>query len=549
MATTFVAATKFIAIDKFTSVVTKMEKSVGGFNKKISNSIEPLNNFFKIGFAGVIATGSWAISQFISEASKIEDAVAGFTPILGSIEKANKLVDMLNKTAATTPFRFNDIADVANQLLPLMNGDLEKTVSTFRMLGDTAKGNSQKLESITRGYSKVLGKGKADMEALNMITEAGVPIMDQLSKKMGVSIAKLYEMSSQGKISANDITEVFKTMTSEGGIFFKGMEIASKTWSGFLSTLKDNISLSFASIGTAMLPILKEYLVLAINHVGKIKEWIDSNQKLISIKVKEYIEKISYAIKFLINNGSTILQILKWITISFIVLKTYLLVSRISFILLRTAIIAYNIAIGITGALTGKASIAIGRNAIAMGTYKAVLWLTTAAQSAWAAAVNAGIWPILAIIAAVVSIIGILTHLDDIIGDLLVQWNAFISALKRGDIMTAFKAIGNVIITSFILPIKGLLYGLSIIPGAVGRMAQSGLDKLDKLKFDISAPEAEKPINPEAATIASNNKMIEKTNNAKVQVEVKAAPGTEANIGNTKDISARVTNTIGWVVR
>jgi TP901 family phage tail tape measure protein len=47
------------------------------------------------------------------------------------------------------------------------------------------------------------------------------------------------------------------------------------------------------------------------------------------------------------------------------------------------ALAVYNVALGITGALSGTASIAIGKNAIAMGAYKAALWVSTAAQYAF----------------------------------------------------------------------------------------------------------------------------------------------------------------------
>ena len=64
-------------------------------------------------------------------------------------------------------------------------------------------------------------KGKVDMEALNMIADAGVPIHKQLADSMGISVDQMMDLSSSGKITSNDLTNAFKTMTSEGGIFFQ----------------------------------------------------------------------------------------------------------------------------------------------------------------------------------------------------------------------------------------------------------------------------------------------------------------------------------------
>ena len=202
-----------------------------------------------------ITTASWG---FIKSASQIEDAVAGFTPLLKSAEKAEQLVKMLNETASTTPFVFKDISDTATRLLPTMNGDLEKTVETFRMLGDTAGGNSQKLATITNGFTKAMMKGKVDLESLNMIAEAGVPIISEMATMLNVSTQELYSMISAGEITSDQLTETFQTMTSEGGIFFNGMEIASKTFSGLVSTLKDNIGLWASAMGNELLDSVKD---------------------------------------------------------------------------------------------------------------------------------------------------------------------------------------------------------------------------------------------------------------------------------------------------
>ncbi len=230
------------------------------------------------------------LGNFITQASLIEDATARFQPLMGSVEKATELVDALNIAAANTPFQFEGISNIASQLLPKMNGSIEDTISTFNMLGDTAGGNMQRLESIARGYTKALNKGKPDLESLNMIAEAGVPIFDEMAKSMGITVNELFELSSQGKLTNADLTKTFQDMTSEGGIFFRGMEIASATFSGRLSTLQDNINLAFGAIGTAALPIMKEFIDKGIEIAGSIREWAEANEDLIRSGIERFFQ-------------------------------------------------------------------------------------------------------------------------------------------------------------------------------------------------------------------------------------------------------------------
>ena len=316
----------FRAIDKISNPLKKMGLNSKGFSRAIKKDFakaqrsvkaftrsvgQKLKNALRIGFVGAIAAAGLAMRSFVKEASKIEDAVAAFTPLLGGAKKANELVEKLNQTAATTPFQFADIAKAANQLLPVMNANIEDTVATFRLLGDTAGGNAQKLESITRGFTKAMLKGKVDLESLNMIAEAGVPIFTELAGELGVTKAKMFEMITAGKVTTDSLTNTFKTMTSEGGIFFRGMEIASKTFSGKLSTLKDNISLTAASIGSALLPMIKNFVDKAILAAAKIRQWVKDNQDLIKRGFLRFLEVGKRVIKTI---GGIIKVIVKIVT-------------------------------------------------------------------------------------------------------------------------------------------------------------------------------------------------------------------------------------------
>ncbi len=269
------------------------------------------------------------LGNFITQASLIEDATANFTPLMGSVEKATELVDALNQEAASTPFQFEGISKIASQLLPVMNGSIEDTIDTFRLLGDTAGGNMEKLTSITRGFTKAMLLGKPDMESLKMIAEAGVPIFTEMAKSMGITTDQLFEMSRAGLITNADLTKTFQDMTSEGGLFFRGMEIASLTLTGKLSTLKDNINLAFGAIGTVALPIIKSFVDTGIEAAQSIVAWAKANEKLIQSGLEQFIlvvtgifetlgPPIDNIIKAIQKVGSVILDIIGTVLSPFI---------------------------------------------------------------------------------------------------------------------------------------------------------------------------------------------------------------------------------------
>lgn len=256
--------------------------------------------------AGSVKLLTKAVTGMVSAARQMEDITAEFTPLTGGAEKATKMIDALNKQASSTPYELTQIADVAKQLLPAVGNNISEITKQFRMLGDTAGGNIQRLQSITKGYTKVLLKGKVDMESLNMIADAGVPIYQKLADSLGVSVSQMYSMSSAGKITAKDLRKAFKKMTSAGGIYYNGMSIASKTLSGLLSTMRDNVKQTGAEMGTAFLPVLKVAARDISNAAIKIKTFIKQTGV-----AKTTAESLTKAYSKLKNGVKTLVQQIK----------------------------------------------------------------------------------------------------------------------------------------------------------------------------------------------------------------------------------------------
>lgn len=331
MAGKFSVEAIFKARDRMTAPVTKMQNQLARFTKTTRRGIDRVNKSINSMGRGIRTAGVYTVASvgaitaatvgLLKQFSKFEDAEAAFTPLLGGAERAAEAVRKLNDTAASTPFQFDTLAGSMSQLLPVMNGDIENTIATMRMLGDTAGGNAQKLDSITRGYTKAMLKGKVDMESLNMIAEAGVPIFSELSSSMGITTAQLLDLVSAGGVTTTDLTSGFKRMTREGGIFFNGMQIASRTLSGRWSTLKDNVSSAAAELGSVLAPTIKDLLIQSTDVTKQIKLWITANKDLIRQKFEKTVRMIGDAIGWIIEHRSGIAKTIKTVAAFVVILK------------------------------------------------------------------------------------------------------------------------------------------------------------------------------------------------------------------------------------
>jgi len=395
MAKELVVKTVFKAVDKISQPLRRMQSSMGRFSNTSMRSMRMLEMRFnrvnrsiasigKTGFvaatAGSVALGL-GISKVVKEFSKLENAEAAFTPLLKSGKKAKEMVEAIQATASTTPFQFENLQKSVGQLLPVMNGDIQNTIKTLRMIGDTAGGDAQKLEGITRGFTKAMLKGKVDMESFNMIVEKGVPILDDLRKvatdinfnkfKGTTDQEKFFSAMRRGLITTDHLTKAFERITSKGGIFFRGMEIASKTTTGKLSTMMDNFSLMLARVGGAIAPELnklfdslnKQFIDLStilsqsINQKKLVQTFKDVFGSIISM-----LNNVGATVKALLNNPSG-LDNLKTVIGGIVGLTKFIITNA-------TEIVFF-------GAAWVGLSIAIKGAAVAMGAYNMVLVITS----------------------------------------------------------------------------------------------------------------------------------------------------------------------------
>ena len=102
---------------------------------------------------------------------------------------------------------------------------------------------------------KMSSSGKVSLEDINMMIDSGFNPLLTVAEKTGESMESMYARVSKGQVGVNEITDAFKTATSEGGQFYNGMEEASKTLTGQMSTLKDGIN---SALGEIFLPLAKQ---------------------------------------------------------------------------------------------------------------------------------------------------------------------------------------------------------------------------------------------------------------------------------------------------
>ena len=216
--------------------------SANGFSSKMGNIMNNVKSFLIYDIGKNLVTGFVnATKAGVAYNATLEESSIKWTTLLGTQEKANKMLQDIQKFAKDTPFEQMGVEAMATQLhnAGFEGKALFNQISKFGDLAGAFGIQSDSLQEMVRQYSQVKQAGVAYTEDLNILQDRGIPIFKALAKQLGINTADVKKWASEGKITADVYQSALDDLAKgvEGG-----MEKMSKSFNGQLSTMKDNFS-------------------------------------------------------------------------------------------------------------------------------------------------------------------------------------------------------------------------------------------------------------------------------------------------------------------
>lgn len=318
--------------DYFIHGEAKMDAA--GFNSAISK----MGSIAKKGLAVISSAvgGALSIAAGINYNAQVEQLQTSFEVMTGSAEEAAGVIENLKKVGAETPFEMTDLAETT-QLLMNYGFSAEEAQDRLMMLGDISQGSAEKMNRIATAYGQMSSAGKVSLEDVKQMIEAGFNPLQEISESTGESMASLYDRISKGTISIDEITASMQRSTSEGGKYFQSMEKQSQTFSGQLSTLKDNalslvgqLTSGLSEKLTSTMPMLNSWMSDISNSLesGGIKEAINTALQGIG-DMAPILTPVTEALRFLVNHFQTLAPVVMGAVGALAAYKAIMMISGI----------------------------------------------------------------------------------------------------------------------------------------------------------------------------------------------------------------------------
>ena len=258
-------------------VKEELDKATGSNKRLTEESQKTQSAFKKLGGAITAAFALNAIKQFVNQMIKVrgefEMQHRSLQVLLQDKEAADALWDKTVQLAVKSPFRVKDLVTYTKNLAAY-RVEADKLYETNKMLADVSAGLGVDMNRLILAFGQVKAANFLRGTELRQFSEAGVNMLEELAKRFtmlegrAVSVGEVFERVSKRMVSFKDVEAVFKTITSEGGMFYQMQEKQSETLRGMIMNLKDSLDLMFNKMGESNESVLKKSVSIVIDLVN-----------------------------------------------------------------------------------------------------------------------------------------------------------------------------------------------------------------------------------------------------------------------------------------
>lgn len=194
------------------------------------------------------------VNKLIQVRGEFELQNTALASILQNKDKADRLFAQITELAVQSPFTIRELTTYTKSL-SAYSVEYEKLYDTTKMLADVSAGLGVDMQRLILAFGQVKAANFLRGTETRQFTEAGINMLGELAKYYSelegriVSVGEVQDRQFKRMISFGDVEQVFKRLTSAGGMFYQMQERQAETLAGMMSNLNDRISVMLNTIG------------------------------------------------------------------------------------------------------------------------------------------------------------------------------------------------------------------------------------------------------------------------------------------------------------
>ena len=232
--------------------IKKSMESVKTQTNSIIPNLQNLAMQFGLVFS-VQQLNQW-VKHMVDVRAQFELQQIALRSIIRDKQKADEIFTQIQQLALKSPFSIMELNKFTKQMAAY-GVEADKLVDTTKRLADVSAGLGVDMGRLILAYGQVKTANYLRATEVRQFTEAGLNITQELANyftelngKM-VTAGEVTEMITKRMVKFEDVAEVFKRVTSAGGMFYEMQEKQSEGLKGQIQRIGDAYSIMLNDIG------------------------------------------------------------------------------------------------------------------------------------------------------------------------------------------------------------------------------------------------------------------------------------------------------------
>lgn len=216
--------------------------------------------------------GVWGAQQFLQNiiqiGGQLESQRMSLTAILGQASYANDLFMKIQSMALKSPLGVVQL-DQYSKNLSAFGFEYNELFDTTKRLADISAGTGTDFGRLALAIGHVRSELALTGYTLRQFSMANVPMLKKLSENLGVTTSEIRKMVREKKVSYEDVMQVIKELTDEGGMFYNMQEVMSEAVSAKFKNLKDSMDIMYGQMAESPIGSFLKWVAESLMEVTK----------------------------------------------------------------------------------------------------------------------------------------------------------------------------------------------------------------------------------------------------------------------------------------
>ena len=238
-----------------TQRINEIRQAMGGVKEQTNFIMTNLKNLaMQFGLVFSVQQLNQWVQHMVEVRAQFELQNIALRSIIQNKEKADQIFAEVQQLALKSPFSIMELNTYTKQIAAY-GVEADKLVGTTKMLADVSAGLGVEMGRLILAYGQVKTANYLRATEVRQFTEAGLNITQELANyftelngKM-VTAGEVTEMITKRMVKFEDVAEVFKRVTSAGGMFYDMQEKQSEGLKGQIQRIGDAYAIMLNDIG------------------------------------------------------------------------------------------------------------------------------------------------------------------------------------------------------------------------------------------------------------------------------------------------------------